>query len=129
MQNLDWYNTLTQPPFTPPAWVFPPAWTFLYLTMFGALILFALQKTNKSKKSGYILFFSQLVLNLIWSPVFFYMQNPLRALIIIIVLDILVFLNVITFFKISKPAGWLLIPYMVWILFAAYLNTGFVLLN
>ena len=129
MQNLDWYNTLTRPPFTPPAWVFPPAWTFLYLTMFGALILFALQKTNKSKKNGYILFFSQLVLNLIWSPVFFYMQNPLRALIIIIVLDILVFLNVITFFKISKPAGWFLIPYMVWILFATYLNAGFVSLN
>ena len=129
MKELTWYSALNQPPFTPPAWVFPPVWTFLYFTMLAALILFAFKKTGKSKKRGYILFFSQLVLNLIWTPVFFYMQNPLWALVIIIILNLLVFLNIISFFKVSKAAGGVLIPYMVWILFATYLNLGIVLLN
>ncbi len=129
MQSLNWYNSLNFPPLTPPAWIFPPVWTFLYLTMLAALILFGFKTSSKDKSWGYAIFFSQLGLNLCWSPVFFYIKNPIVALVIIIILDILVFLNIIAFFKISKPAGWILLPYMIWILYATYLNLGIVLLN
>ena len=129
MQNLIWYNTLVQPEFTPPAWVFPPVWTVLYLTMLISVILFVIKPAFDSIKSGYILFFSQLIVNLLWSPVFFYLKNPPGALFIILILDILVFLNILSFIKISKAAGLILLPYFVWIIFATYLNLGFVLLK
>ena len=124
-----WYSTLNTPPLTPPSEIFAPAWGILYTTIIVAFILFASKKTILDKKKGYIYFCLQIVFNLLWSPAFFWMKNMLLALIIVIILDILVFFNIKEFYRISKPAGLILIPYMLWILFATYLNIGFLLLN
>ena len=129
MFDLAWYNTLNQPPLTPPAWVFAPAWTFLYTIIFAALIVYAFKKTNKNKTWGYVLFFTQMLLNLLWSPIFFYFHNIALALVVVVMMIVLVLWNIIEFYRISKISGIILIPYLCWIIFAAYLNTGILVLN
>jgi len=127
--DYSWYSTLIQPPLKPPAWLFAPVWTVLYITMAVSLFLYARKYTIKSKAWGYVLFFTQLLVNLSWSPAFFGLKNIGLALALIILLDILVFFNIIEFFKVSKSAGRCLIPYFIWILFATYLNLGIFILN
>ena len=129
MYNTLWYKSLIQPPFTPPAWVFAPAWTILYISMLVALFFYAKEKTNKDKSWGIVLFFSQILLNFCWSPIFFYLQNIIFALVVIIILDFLVLWNIIEFYRVSKISAYILIPYFAWILFATYLNLGFLVLN
>ena len=125
----NWYSTLIKPPFTPPSWVFSPAWAILYITIILSFILFATKITVQNKRNGYWFFWLQILFNILWSPAFFVLKNPVLALICIIILDILVFFNIKEFYKVSKLSAWLLLPYMIWILFATYLNIGFVLLN
>ena len=127
MLDLTWYTTLEKPALTPPVWVFAPAWIFLYITIFAALLLFTV--TRKSKIMGYTYFILQVILNILWTPSFFILNNPALALIDIIALDIFVLLNIIEFYKISKFSGLLLIPYLLWLLFATYLNAGILILN
>lgn len=127
--DYSWYSTLIQPPLKPPAWLFAPVWTVLYITMGIALFLYAKKQTPKSKAWGYVLFFTQLMVNLSWSPAFFGMKNIGLALALIILLDVLVLFNIIEFFKVSKSAGRILIPYFLWLLFATYLNIGIFILN
>ena len=129
MIDLNWYYTLDYPPFTPPVWVFPPAWVILYTLIFISLILFITKRTNQSKIAGYVLFFVQMFLNIIWTPVFFTFHNVGLALVVIILLDIVLYLNIREFYEISKKSAYFLIPYLVWVLFAAYLNFGVFLLN
>jgi len=126
---MTWYKTLTQPPLTPPAWIFPPAWVVLYTLIFISFVTFTVKPSSEGKSWGYIIFFTQMILNLSWSPVFFHMHNIGLALAIIVIMDILVLINIIEFLKVSKTAGLLLIPYFIWIIFATYLNAGFFLLN
>ena len=129
MFNYSWYSSLTQPPLAPPAWLFAPVWTILYITIAIALIIYIKERSNKNKIWGYVLFFTQLLLNLAWTPAFFGLKNIGLALVIVILMDILVLFNIIEFSKISKIAGRLLIPYFIWILFATYLNLGYLILN
>lgn len=129
MQNSIWYSTLTKPFLTPPAWVFTPAWIFLYITILAALLIFTTKRTREGKIKGYVFFIIQLLLNLAWSPVFFVLQNPALALVVILLMDLFVVLTIKEFYKISKFAAYILIPYLIWILFATYLNLGFVLMN
>jgi len=129
MLNLIRYNSLNRPFLTPPAWIFAPVWTILYITMFAALFLFAAKPSFQNKRKGYALFFSQIIINVCWAPVFFGLENTGLALILIIILDIFVLLNIITFYKISKISAIILIPYFIWILFATYLNIGIFVLN
>ena len=128
MYNSEWYQNLIQPPLAPPNWVFPPVWMLLYLMMFGALVLYSL-KRDEEKKSGYIFFVIQLFLNLIWSPIFFRAQNIGLAFLIVVFMDIFIFLTVREFYRASKFSGTLLIPYQLWVLFATYLNAGYLILN
>lgn len=123
-----WYYNLIKPPFTPPDWVFPPVWSILYSTILVALLLYIVKPTQ-NKKSGYIYFTTQLIFNLLWTPVFFYLKNMFLALIIIIFLDIFTILTIKSFYKVSKISALILIPYLIWILFATYLNIGYFLLN
>ena len=129
MFDLTWYNTLNQPPLTPPAAVFAPAWTILYLTIFVSFILYSVKKSSENKIWGYIIFFTQLALNLCWSPLFFIYHNIGMALAVLVIMDILVLITIFEFLKVSKTAGWLLIPYLLWIIFATYLNAGIFILN
>ncbi len=127
--DYSWYSTLIQPPLKPPAWIFAPVWTILYISMGVALFLYARKESVVSKAWGYVLFFTQLLVNLAWSPAFFGLKNIVLALVLIILLDILVLFNIIEFFKVSKSATRCLIPYFIWLLFATYLNIGIVVLN
>ncbi|MBO5738256.1 tryptophan-rich sensory protein [bacterium] len=127
--DYSWYSELIQPVLKPPAWLFAPVWTILYISMGVALFLYAKKASLKSKSWGYLLFFTQLLVNLSWSPAFFGLKNIYLALALIMLLDVLVLFNIIEFFKISKSAGRCLIPYFLWLLFATYLNLGIVILN
>ena len=128
MFNSSWYLNLTKPSLSPPNWIFAPIWTFLYILIFSSLALY-IQSEFAEKKWGYIFFVTQTLLNILWTPVFFGMKNLLLGLIVIILLDIFVFLTILQFFKVSKIAGIILIPYFLWILFATYLNFGYLILN
>lgn len=129
MYNTFWYDTLAKPFLTPPPEVFAPAWIILYITIIVSLIIFTLTKTRKNKTIGYFYFLIQLLLNIAWTPVFFYMENIISALIIVILLDIFVFFTIKEFYKISYIAAGILIPYFIWIIFATYLNIGILILN
>lgn len=125
-----WYATLEKPFFSPPNWLFGPVWTILYLLMGIALYLvWSAPDTKSLKRRGITLFFAQLVLNTCWSIVFFGLQSPLFALIVIIALWILILLTLKSFLKVSKVAGWLLVPYLAWVSFATLLNAAIVYLN
>ncbi len=128
MYNSIWYNSLTKPAFSPPDWFFAPAWSFLYILIFASFIFYFLKK-EENKESGYLFFGVQLLLNIIWSPVFFLAKSIFGAFLIIILLDIFVFLTIRKFYSVSKITGILLIPYFIWIIFATYLNAGFLILN
>ena len=129
MFDFSWSQTLNQPPLAPPSWIFSPVWTILYILMVISLIFYITKFTFNSKILGYILFFTQLTLNLIWTPIFFGLHNIGFALFILILLDILVLLTIIEFTNVSKWAGKLLLPYFIWIIFATYLNIGIFFLN
>ena len=128
MFNSNWYLTLQKPPFAPPNWIFMPVWSILYFSILLALLLFICAPSN-DKTRGYSYFATQIFLNIIWSPIFFGLKNMLFALVVVIALDIFVFLTIKQFYTASKPAGIILIPYLLWILFATYLNAGYLLIN
>ena len=117
------YETLNQPPLSPPGYVFPIVWTILYFLM-GVSAYLVHQKDKIPN-----VYYTQLGVNALWSIIFFIFKLRLLAFIWIILLIILVIIMIIKFYKISKPAAWLQIPYLLWILFASYLNLGVYLLN
>jgi benzodiazapine receptor len=125
-----WYATLNKPAFTPPNSVFAPVWITLYLLMAIAVFL-VWRKGLKTEgvKSAFIIFWVQLVLNVLWSVVFFGLKSPLAGVVVIILLWLAILLTIISFFRISRPAGGLLIPYIVWVSIAASLNVGIWTLN
>ena len=128
MYNSIWYQNLTKPPFSPPNTVFSIVWTFLYITIFLSLFLYTI-KIGGNKKAGYICYFIQLFLNFIWPFAFFGLKNIPLALIVVFLMDIFVFLTIYNFYFVSKISAILLIPYFLWILFASYLNFGYLVLN
>lgn len=125
-----WYPMLQKPLFTPPAWVFGPAWTILYLLMGVSLYLIWNKKLNKKAKSDcFAIFAIQLILNVVWSYLFFGLRNPFLGLVDIFVLWLAILFTTIKFVRLEKLAGYLLIPYLVWVAFASVLNLAIVLLN
>ncbi len=125
-----WYLTLNKPSFNPPNWIFGPVWTILYLMIGISLFLvWTTKKDTRLKDKAYMIFAIQLALNWIWSIVFFGMQSPGLAAIVIFLLWITIILNFVCFYKISKVSGLLLIPYWLWVSFASVLNLAIWLLN
>lgn len=124
-----WYETLNKPALTPPSLVFTPTWIFLYILIFLSLFTFIYTRTTKDKKLGYFLFAVQMALNLAWTPVFFYMQNIKMSFVIIVFMLIFAFMTTAEFYKVSKVSAALLVPYLLWLGFAAYLNYGIMYLN
>lgn len=124
-----WYMTLNKAPFNPPPWIFGPAWTTLYFLMGLSLFLVLQKKLKKQKNFLIILFSTQLFLNFLWSVIFFGMHLPQIALLEIIFLWVSIALLIIDFWKFSKPAAILLVPYILWVSFASILNLFVVLLN
>lgn len=124
-----WYQTLTKPPLTPPASYFPIAWGILYTLMTIAFSIVLSKPHTQEKYIAVNLFLFQLVLNFTWSYVFFEMESILLGLIDVFLLLILLSFTTYYFFKVSKLAGILLIPYLIQVIFALYLNFGFAILN
>lgn len=129
-QIQTWYAALVKPLWAPPNWVFAPIWTTLFILMGLAFYLVWRQGLGRKDVRFAILIFGvQLVLNLLWSVVFFSFHSILGAFIVILILWIAILANVIAFYVISKPAGILLVPYIVWVSIASYLNYTVYLLN
>ncbi|MBP6944634.1 tryptophan-rich sensory protein [Patescibacteria group bacterium] len=125
-----WYAGLARPALNPPGWVFGPVWTILYALMGGAVFLVWKQGWRRREvKRAIGLFSAQLLANALWSMLFFGMQNPFYALIDICLLWMLILATMIAFYRISKPAAYLLFPYLAWVSFAAYLNYMIYVLN
>jgi benzodiazapine receptor len=125
-----WYAGLRKPPFTPPNWVFSPAWVTLYLLMAIAAFLVWRKGLDKPQvKWALVTFLVQLVLNVLWSVVFFGLESPLAGVVVIVGLWIVILFTIIRFFRISTAAGALLLPYILWVSFAAVLNVSVWLLN
>jgi len=125
-----WYAALTKPDWTPPNWAFGPIWSTLYVLMGIALFLvWRKGLERKDVKFAIIIFVVQLVLNVLWSVVFFGMHSIFSGFILILILWIAIFANIIAFYVISKPAGLILIPYLIWVSIASYLNYSVYLLN
>lgn len=126
----NWYQFLIKPALNPPNWIFAPVWTLLYIFMGVAAYLIWLKGwQNKKVRIALIIFFLQLVLNSIWSIIFFGMQNILFALIELMILWTLILIITIMFFRIEKKAGYLMLPYLIWTSFAMYLNYMLLILN
>ena len=125
-----WYATLQKPTFTPPNWLFAPAWITLYLLMgISAFIIWRRGVDNRGVREALIVFLIQLILNSLWSVVFFGLKSPLYGVVVIIVLWIAILFTILKFFKLSTVAGGLLLPYILWVSFAAALNISVWVLN
>jgi len=125
-----WYATLNKPPFSPPNFLFGPVWIILY-TLMGISAYFVYQKGLQNKKvvTALKIFGVQLVLNTFWSIFFFGAKNPLAAFLEILFLLLAIILTIVKFYKISKISTYLLLPYLLWVSFAAILNLSIVILN
>lgn len=128
--GMSGYQGLVKPPLSPPGWVFPVAWTVLYLLMGYASYRIATSGADKAQvKKALTLYGIQLFLNFLWSPVYFGLEWRLVAFFILLALWVFVLLTMRAFTEIDEKAGDLLLPYILWLTFAAYLNLGTILLN
>ena len=124
------YNsTVVQPPLSPPMWLFPVVWTILFALMGIGAARVSLAPGSRMRSLGLNLFVIQLIVNFLWSPIFFNAQAFGTALIWLLLLIGLVVWMILTFRKVDPPAAWLQIPYLLWLVFAAYLNWGVWKLN
>lgn len=127
-KGMQEYKLLNKPPLSPPSIVFPIAWSLLYILM--GISIYRVMKTNNERKSeAKLIYFIQLVINALWTPIFFGFKEYFLAFLWIIMLILLVITMIITFFKIDKVSSYLNIPYLLWLLFASYLNFGIFVLN
>lgn len=128
-----WYAALIKPELAPPNWLFAPVWTALYFLMGVAAFLVWRKRSEGADatqiKRAITIFSVQLILNTLWSIIFFGLQNPGGALLEIAVLWFAILATMIAFYKISKWAAYLFVPYLAWVTFAAYLNWAIWTLN
>ena len=125
-----WYYYLKKPSFTPPNWLFGPAWVTLYLLMaVAAYLVWQKGWQTPGVRQALAVFLIQLLLNVLWSPAFFGWRSPLIGMIVIVLLWLTILATIIVFAKISPPAAWLLAPYILWVSYAAALNTSIYFLN
>lgn len=125
------YQSLTLPPLSPPGWVFPVVWTILYLLMGIAsyLVFLLCKEKQESAIPALFLYILQLLINFFWPIFFFRLEWYLFSFFWLVLLWMLVLHTTQLFGSISKTAGYLMLPYLAWVTFAAYLNLGVVILN
>jgi len=125
-----WYDSTNKPSFTPPNWLFGPVWIALF-TLMGISLYLVLEKGWKKKKvkNAVTIFGTQFFFNVLWSILFFGLRQPFYALIEILALWVTIALTIITFYKIDKRAGWILLPYIIWVSIATLLNFYVWILN
>jgi tryptophan-rich sensory protein len=123
----DWYAGLAKPEWTPPNWLFGPVWTALYV-MIG-ISGWLLWRARDESRTALVLWCAQLVLNALWSWIFFGLHSPGAALVEIVVLWLVIAATVAAALRTSRPAAWLLVPYLAWVGFASVLNAAIWRLN
>ena len=124
----DNYKSLIKPPLSPPGIIFPIVWTILFILM-GISIYRIVRTKNFGVDSLKILYFTQLFVNALWTPIFFGLNAYLFAFIWLLILLVLVIIMTVKFHYLDKISSYLLIPYIIWLLFAGYLNFSIFLLN
>lgn len=127
--DTKWYKSLKQSPLSPPSWVFPIAWTILYALIIASGFVFLSATTTISagvRSPGFFYYCVAWVLNLSWSQIFFRFQRPDLSFIVILAMLAFIALNIRAFYPVSHLAAYLLVPYMLWVSFATYLN-GYIL--
>ena len=129
-QITEWYVVLQKPPGTPPNWVFGPVWVSLYaLIGLSFAIIWHRAESGATKRSAMLWFGFQLLLNIVWTPVFFGAHWMLLALVVIVALWGAIVVTISHFRRLQAPAAILLVPYLLWVSYATYLNAGYWLLN
>ncbi len=124
------YPTLNRPPLSPPAWIFPVVWSILYILMgISAYIVSDTRGMHSSKEQAMKIYYAQLIINVLWPIIFFRFRQFTIAAIMLGALIVAVIATIIKFKKINNTAALLLVPYLIWILFALYLNIGVAVLN
>ncbi len=136
-----WYASLNKPTFNPPNWIFAPVWTTLYLLMgisvsivvrkkySGECSIFKRLFSRKHDNVPILAFLLQLALNSIWSYLFFGLHNLVASLAEIMMLWVVIAANIVLFYRIDRSAGLMLVPYILWVSFAAFLNYSILVLN
>lgn len=125
-----WYPLLNKPWFTPPGWLFGPVWTILFVLMGIALYLVIIKgRNNKYFVWSLVAFGVQLVLNVVWSVMFFGLRSPAYALVVLLILWGFIVITIAFFRFISRTAAWCLVPYLLWVSFAGVLNYYIMILN
>ena len=130
MGNMRDYATLNRPPLSPPGWLFPVVWSLLYLLMgYASYLIVTSQAAAVEKRQALTAYGAQLLANFLWPLLFFGLKWYLVAFFLLIVLWILIYITIRRFSSIWELAGDLLLPYILWVTFAGYLNLGIYLLN
>lgn len=125
-----WYAGLEKPLLNPPSWVFGPAWIILYLLMgVSSYLVWLKVAQNSSARKAMIVYWAHLAVNAAWTPIFFGLKSPGWAFLDIVILWLMIVSLIILFYKVSKPAAYMLAPYILWVSFAAYLNYAIWILN
>lgn len=124
-----WYVTLNQPSFNPPNWLFGPVWTSLYILMGISFFMIWQLSTSPEKKQAVRIYWVQLVLNFLWSFLFFYFKNIGLALVEIVTLWLIIVIMLRLFYKVRPLAAYINIPYILWVSFATILNAAYYILN
>lgn len=128
--NMIAFEYIRKPALTPPAAVFPIVWTILYALMgIASYLVITSGASAQDKKSALLFYALQLIFNFFWSIVFFNLEAYLFAFVWLLILWLLIIITTVKFFRISKTAGFLFLPYLIWVSFAAYLNYGVYRLN
>ena len=128
--SMDTFESLNQPPLSPPGWLFPVVWTILYVLMgIGSYLVAASDVPREFIKRALWIYGIQLFFNFLWPIAFFNFKWYLFAFIWLFILWVLILVTAVHFYRIRKTAGYLMIPYVLWVAFAGYLNLGVYLLN
>ena len=124
------FQTVNKPPLSPPGWLFPVVWTILYTLMgMASYLVLTSGAPNEEIGKAFNVYLYQLLVNFLWSTWFFNFQWYLFAFFWLVLLWVMILVTLVRFYRISKPAGYLMIPYLLWVTFAGYLNLGIALLN
>lgn len=130
MDSMMLFQTVKKPPLSPPGWLFPIVWTILYTLMgIASYLVLTGEGTMEEKSKAISAYLYQLVVNFLWSTWFFNLQWYIFAFFWLVLLWILILVTLVRFYRLSKPAGYLMVPYLLWVTFAGYLNLGIALLN
>lgn len=125
--SMESFEALNKPPLSPPGWLFPVVWTVLFVLMGIASYLAAV--SGGPNRTALAVYGVQLLFNFVWPLLFFRLAQYLPAFIWLVILWVLILVTAVFFYRISKPAGYLMLPYLAWVAFAGYLNLAIFLLN